>query len=136
MIELPFEIREVFPFVFLNEPMESIVAWNFWILIFQLFVGILLVLYLRKIVESFEVKARTQAARSASFYFTKKSKKLKEKPKKQKKNKKIKKVKKEVVPVAKQDKKNRKRTPQKPKTKQKKVRKRSDKPFSNAQEIE
>ena len=45
-------------------------------------------------------------------------------------------MKKEVVPVAKQDKKNRERAPQKAKTKQKKVRKRSDKPFSNAQEIE
>ena len=144
MIGLPFEIRESFPFFYLREPMENIVAWNFWILIIQTIIGILLVLYLRKIVESFQVKARTLAAKEATFYFRKKDEKQKDKPKQRKRKKRIdsaaqtkkeKKVKKEVVHVAKQDKKNRKTAPKKQKQKRKRKVKSKD-PFANAQEID
>lgn len=154
LIELPFEIRESFPFIFLNEGVNNIVAWNFWLLVFQVFVGILLVLYLRRIVQSLETaKVKTISKMDkldrklfkkliAELYSDNKPKQKKNKRKKRvdsaAQTKKEKKVKNKVVPVAKQDKKNRKSSAKKQKTKpkQKKVRKRKEKPFSNAQEIE
>jgi len=48
MIYLPFEIREAFPWLYLNEGVENIVAWNFWILIFQSLIILILFLWIRQ----------------------------------------------------------------------------------------
>ena len=140
MINLPFEIREVFPFVFLNEPMESIVAWNFWILIFQSIIGVILVFYLRKIVQSFEVKSRQKASQAATYFFRKKERKEEKQSRKRVK----KRSHKNKVDSAVHSKKTQQKVPVKKRVqkrsedpKPKQPRKKQDKdPFKDAQEIE
>ena len=63
---MPFEIREGFPFLFLNESMENIVAWNFWLNLFMIIIGVVLVLYLRKIVQSLEFRSNIRRVQRES----------------------------------------------------------------------
>jgi hypothetical protein len=57
LIKLPLELRDVFPWIFLNDSVENIVAWNFWMIVFQCFFMVFLFFYLRKIIAELQMMA-------------------------------------------------------------------------------